>query len=81
MPFPNTSDGGVYLSPMTAYESTSRVYRGVIPGVFAFPQAIGRAVFPPFEYLTNVSGYPGKVFRTFPSGSGVWAFDMTGPWQ
>lgn len=79
--FPNPSDGGVYMSPVTAFEWSSQCLRGALPGVFAFPQAIGPGVFASGGYLTGVSGYPGKTFRLFNTGSGVWAFDMSGPWQ
>jgi hypothetical protein len=80
MLFPNPSDGGVYLSPVTCSESNTRVLRGGMPGIFAFPQDIGRTVFPNNSYLSGVAGYPGKTFRILNSHSGCWAFDMSGPW-
>jgi hypothetical protein len=81
LPFPNPSDGGIYVSSISCYEASSSCLRGSLPGFFAFPQNIGDSVLPSLGYLTGVAGFPGKTFRTIPSQNGVYALDMSGPWQ
>jgi hypothetical protein len=81
MPFPNSSDGGIYIAPMVVFETLTRVLRGTLPGLFAFPQNVTNLPLQHNGYLTGVAGYPGKTVRTLNSQSGCWAFDMSGPWQ
>jgi hypothetical protein len=81
MPFPNSSDGGIYIAPVVVFENATRVLRGTLPGLFAFPQNVTNLPLQHNGYLTGVAGYPGKTFRTLNSQNGCWAFDMSGPWQ
>lgn len=81
MPFPNSSDGGIYIAPTVVFETATRVLRGTLPGVFAFPQNITNIPLQHNGYLTGVAGYPGKTFRILNSQNGCWAFDISGPWQ
>jgi len=79
--FPNDLDGSVYLSPWNLCTTTAPgAFRGRIPGLFAFPQRVGTTGFPSFSRISGVVGYPGKRFITVTSGSGAYAFDVTGPW-
>ncbi|HEY0953975.1 MAG TPA: hypothetical protein VGE36_04410 [Roseateles sp.] len=81
MPYPNNADGGLYLSPYHVIDHASGVYRGVAPGLYAFPQMVGPTSFGSRDRLEGVSGYSGKVFRVVNSAVGCFAFDTTGPWR
>lgn len=81
IPFPNDSDGSVYLAPWNIITQSSVVLRGRLPGFFAFPQRVGNTGFPSLSRISGVVGYPNKRFVTVTSSEGAYAFDVTGPWD
>ena len=80
IPFPNDSDGSVYLSPWSLTSSSTGVYRGQLPGFFGFPQRVTSSAFENRSRISGVVGYPGKRFITLNSYFGCFAFDVNGPW-
>jgi len=82
--FPNTSDGGLYLSPLVATSGTTTAgvgqLRGRFPGAFCVPQFVGNSTFPHLNTIAGVTGYAGRRFSAINSASGVTFFDVTGPW-
>lgn len=83
IPYPNLADGGVYVSPFTVFETDfGDTYRGRIRGLYSVPQAVGGSVFSNFDRLTDVTGLTGREIALINSGTtGVFAFDVTGPWS
>lgn len=79
--YPNYADGGLYAAPVYIGDSGTTVYRGLAPGLVAFPQVIGATVFGSRDYVTGAAGYAGKTLRVVNSGVGCFAFDTTGPWR
>lgn len=80
IPFPNDSDGSVYLTPWHLCSNANAVYRGRLPGFFSFPQRIGPSNFTNGSRISGVVGYAGKRFAVYNSYSGCFAFDVSGPW-
>lgn len=87
-PFPNPTDGGVYVVPHYLFEATSggsnNVHRGVSPGFYCTPQSIPNDIFNPGDVITGVAGLVGKALKavTCTNGTrGVVFFDITGPWR
>ena len=81
IPFPNPSDGGLYVAPWHICEGVGGVYRGRAPGFYGIPQKVGASVFARLEKVSAVSGLPGRKVVVLNSGGGCYAFDITGPWE
>jgi hypothetical protein len=85
--FPNTTDGGLYVTQQYIYEITGSApsaLRGFTPGWFVTPQITSIAQFNARDVVTGVNGLPGKALRAFNilgSGPSVAFIDSTGPWR
>lgn len=81
IPYPNPTDGGLYVTPFTVCEKTGVIYRGKLRGLFAFPQRVA-GTFADRDRLRNLPGLPaGSEFMVIRSGTiGAFAFDVSGPW-
>lgn len=87
-PFPNPTDGGLYVVPHYIFESlisTNNIHRGVSPGYYCSPQNIPVGQFAARDTVTGVTGLTGKTLKalTCQAGTpnGVVFFDITGPWR
>lgn len=81
MMYPNGSDGGLYVSQVFISESAVGCLRGRIPGLYAFPQAIGPSVFANRQKVTGVGGLTGRSLMIQNSANGCFGVDITGPWD
>jgi hypothetical protein len=81
MTFPNLSDGGMYVAQHVVSEHTAAVYRGLSPGLYCSLQNIGASVFSRGDNVTGVTGLTGKTLKAVNSNTGVFFFDVTGPWR
>jgi len=85
MPFPNPSDGGLYVSPLYVTEKNTTCYRGVLPGVYFCLQAVLKPNFTSKDTLTGVVSIPGRTLRAVCSYDSTYSapsfFDTTGPWR
>lgn len=81
IPFPNASDGGVYVAPWFAAEGATGVLRGRYPGFYAFPQKIGATTFTQREKISAITGLTGRKVMVQNSSTGAYCFDVTGPWE
>ena len=81
LPFPNYSDGGLYVAQHYVAENVTLVYRGLSPGLFCSQQNVGNAVFSNRDSITGVTGLSGKTLKAVNSNSGVFFIDTTGPWR
>lgn len=79
--FPNLADGGFYVFPHYLTESGAGVLRATSPGLWATPQSVGSSVFVTRDRVKGVTGLAGKTLRAVNSASGVYFFDVTGPWR
>lgn len=79
MAYPNAADSGLYLSQMSFCDTSS--FRGVYPGAYFLPQAVGFSGFASRDLVTGVTGYSGRSFRAVMHNSGPLMFDITGPWR
>lgn len=79
--FPNFADGGLYVFSHYLSENATAVLRGVSPGLWVTPQSIGTAVFGNRDAVKGVTGLAGKTLRAINSATGVYFFDVTGPWR
>lgn len=90
MPFPNPTDGGLYLTQEFIFDAASgtsnNVFRGYSPGLYVTPQVLPVGAFNTRDIISGVAGLTGKTLRaTVPSGATVGGalvvFDTTGPWR
>jgi hypothetical protein len=86
MPYPNPSDGGVYLQPMYATDTASTALRGLIPGFYGSPQYIPNNTFAARDSITGTTNLPGRILKYIPgpfdsASSGGSFVDITGPWR
>lgn len=87
-PFPNPTDGGLYLTQQYIFDaqnaSIGNVHRGYSPGFYCTPQTIGIGPFNTRDIITGVTGLVGKVLRAVVPTTlvgGVVFLDTTGPWR
>lgn len=87
-PFPNPTDGGVYVVPHYVFEAQTggaNVHRGVSPGFYCSPQLVPNSSFSPGDLVTGVTGLSGRVLKALTcvnsTPKGVCFFDVTGPWR
>lgn len=80
IPYPNPSDGGLYVTPYFVAQGTDRVLRGRAPGYYAIPQNVGGSVFAHREKVSAISGLSGRKVMILNTGQGCFSFDITGPW-
>lgn len=90
-PFPNPTDGGVYVVQHYVFEaiagSTANVHRGISPGFYCTPQAVPLNFYTTRDSLTGVAGLLGKTLKVIGCASGGGALggfcfvDVTGPWR
>lgn len=85
-PFPNPSDGGLYLSIKNISEFSTRTYRGTLPGAYIVPQSVAIGQFSARDSIVGVAGLPGKTLRATThygsnNGSSLTFIDSTGPWR
>lgn len=85
-PYPNPTDGGLYITPVRLNETNSRAFRGITPGLYHIPQDLESLQ--PFYWRDSVTGIAGFLDRTFKtirnqqSGTpGTFLIDITGPWR
>lgn len=78
--FPNTSDYGLNLYPSYIKDSSPFNLRGRFPGVYFTDQSIS-GVFTHREYVTGISGLPGKTLRVIYNNYSTYFVDTTGPWR
>jgi hypothetical protein len=81
MAFPNYADGGLYVVSHYLIDDSSQVVRGVSPGLYCAPQYITNQVFSNRDPVTGVTGLTGKTLKAVNSNTGVFFFDITGPWR
>lgn len=88
VPYPNTADGGLYVSPHYLLEGTTLVLRGTSPGFYCCPQYVPPGTFAARDTVTGVTGLTGKTLKcitTYGGGptpySGPVFLDVTGPWR
>lgn len=81
MAYPNYADGGLYLVPHFLSETNNLVLRGQSPGFYCAPQSIGSAQFANRDSVNGVAGLPGRTLKALNSSTGVFFFDVTGPWR
>ncbi len=83
-PFPNPSDGGLYVVPHYVSDSVSISLRGTSPGFYGCPQNVPNGQFTTRDSVTGVAGMTGKTLKALTCASsnyGVAFFDLTGPWR
>ena len=87
-PFPNPTDGGVYVVPHYIFEAQTggvNVHRGVSPGFYCTPQLVPNSSFTPGDLVTGVTGLSGRTLKALTcvnaTPKGVCFFDVTGPWR
>ena len=88
IPFPNPTDGGLYVVPHYLFEApngnSNNVLRGTSPGFYCTPQNIPNSMFAPRDTVTGVTGLVGKTLKALTCQSttqGLVLFDITGPWR
>lgn len=82
MNFPNPSDGGLYVTPLTVCEPYGALaLRGVYPGAYFVPQSVGPNVFPSRATIDGVLSLPGRRLMAVTTPNGVMFYDVTGPWR
>lgn len=83
VPYPNPTDGGVYLTPMYFNESTYAL-RGMAPGLYPCTQAISSGQFATCDSVVGVTSLSGRVLKAVTctiGAQGVIFLDITGPWR
>lgn len=82
-PFPNPTDGGLYLVPHYLLENTTLFFRGVSPGFYGCPQVIPPGTFATRDSITGTVSLPGRALKaiTCMNTTGVCFIDATGPWR
>lgn len=87
-PFPNPTDGGVYVVPHYVFEAQAggpNVHRGVSPGFWCSPQLVPNSSFASGDSITGVTGLSGRTLKALTcvnaTPRGVCFFDVTGPWR
>lgn len=87
IPYPNSSDGGIYLVPQYLLEHVNGTLRGTSPGLYCVPQnAIG--AFAVRDSFVAEEVLPGRVLKavtvacvsTVLPNLSFCLFDVTGPW-
>lgn len=88
-PFPNPTDGGLYVTQQYIFDAqngtSNDVHRGYSPGFYVSPQLLPPGSFNARDMITGVAGLPGKTLRAVlcqtntPGGAAF--FDTTGPWH
>lgn len=85
VPFPNPSDGGLYLTPFNIFDGADKTYRGYLPGLSAVPQKIPDSTFVSGDIVNGAGNSVGrKLLAIFMSSSNISAtafIDVTGPWR
>lgn len=81
LPYPNYSDGGVYVVPHYLVEHATLTLRATSPGFYFFGNSVSNTVFANKYSLVGTTGLPGRTLRVLNSSQGCFAFDTTGPWR
>lgn len=80
--YPNPADNGLYLFPMHISENpASPSYRGMHPGAYYCPQAVGTGTIASRESITGVTNLSGRTLKAVLNASGPLFVDITGPWR
>lgn len=83
-PFPNPTDGGLYVVPHYIFEGSTQIHRGTSPGYYCCPQFLANSLFNARDTVTGVTGLTGKTLKALTCQSttqGAVFFDITGPWR
>ena len=86
MPYPNPTDGGLYLVPNYITENVggNQALRGISPGLYGCPQNLGTTSFANKDSVTGVTGLTGKKLKAICTFTGLTAIvfiDITGAWR
>lgn len=82
MQFPNPADNGLYVTPLLITEPYGAIsYRGVYPGAYYVPQAIGGGVFATRSIVEGSVSLPDRKLMAAVNTGGVMFIDVTGPWR
>lgn len=87
-PFPNPTDGGLYVVPHYVFEAPNgtsfNVHRGVSPGFYCVPMSVSNGQFATRDSVTGVTGLTGKILKALTGVNGTFGvslIDITGPWR
>lgn len=83
-PYPNPTDGGLYVTSHHLTESVSLALRGQSPGFYGCPQLVPNGQFAARDSVIGVSGLTGRTLKALTCNTptfGVAFFDVTGPWR
>lgn len=81
-PYPNGSDGALYVTPACVSQDSDKSLRGTLPGLWPTPQYNVDASIASKDSVTSVAGLTGRILKAAQcGGNGIGFFDITGPWR